>query len=235
MAKRICMRKKSHGRLLVVGDIHGYVDKFENALALADFKSDTDRLVLLGDYVDRGPYSRRVLDKVMGLVSEGAVSLMGNHEKMMLDAMNSVIEGKIDPSAMEQWFANGGEATLRNYRSDREALIEHLDFIKKMPLAHQEDGYVFVHAGVRPGVELKQQRNSDLLWIRDEYFLKYEGPWKIISGHTPTKVLSEAGLVAKEKADQPIVRSHQIFMDTGAAWGGKVTLMDLASGKYWQS
>ena len=226
-------RKKR--RLLVVGDIHGHIDKLEQVLNKAAYVAGKDNLVLLGDYVDRGPRSREVLALVSQLVHSGAIALLGNHEAMMMEAMRGILAGNVNPEHLELWFANGGEATLRSYKDDRESLIAHLELLNTLPLVHEQEKFVFVHAGLKPGVAIEKQRARDLLWIRDEYISNYNGPWKVVSGHTPTNSLSRLGLADIDAPHAPVLKKHQIFMDTGAAWGGKLSVMELHSKNVWQA
>ncbi|MBP2239503.1 fructose-1,6-bisphosphatase [Cytobacillus eiseniae] len=95
--------------MLAISDIHGEIKKFERLLELVQYNKDQDQLLLLGDFVDRGPHSRAVLDKVIQLQSDGAIALIGNHEKMMIDAFCG------DPLNLKRWYYNGGIKTLQNY------------------------------------------------------------------------------------------------------------------------
>ena len=223
-----------------MGDVHGQMEKMRAVLKRAGYRAGIDRLVLLGDYVDRGPCSREVLDFVIRLTSDGAVALKGNHEEMMLSAMQGLAEGRYDPAHVKQWFANGGEATLRSYRDDRECLLKHLEFIKTLPVLHETGEYVFVHAGLRPGIPIEKQKKEDLIWIREEYIEGYDGQWTVVTGHTPTHYLAKQGVGSLEESTAgdewaPVIRPRQIFMDTGAAWGGKLSVMELPGGKFWQA
>lgn len=224
-----------HRRLLAMGDIHGQFDKMQNVLSQADYDPFQDKLVLLGDYVDRGPQSGRVLQEVIRLVAGGAVALYGNHEDMMLRALRNRHKGRLSSVHLEQWFANGGEATLGGYRDDGELLDAHLRFMETLPRWHRESDILFVHAGIRPGLSLEQQAENDLIWIREPYILGYRGPQDIVSGHTPTQYLGRYELFP-DLADtsKPVIREHKIFLDTGAAWGGPLTIMEFPSRTFWQ-
>lgn len=115
------------GRLLVMGDVHGQYEKMLNVLSLCEYRPAVDRLILLGDYVDRGPDSRRVVSEVLRLVQLGAVALYGNHEDLMRQALRNRKQGYLNPVELEQWFANGGETTLDSYRAHASDLDAHLD------------------------------------------------------------------------------------------------------------
>ena len=214
------------GRVYAIGDVHGCAGRLAelHRVIAADIRSDPVRqplLVHVGDYVDRGPDSAEVVRMLrQGPVLPGVptVNLRGNHEQMMLDALTG------DPAKIGHWLDNNGETTLRSWGvlarhpvTEWRAAIPEEDwaFLDGLPLRHQADGYLFVHAGVRPGVRLDRQTEEDLLWIR-EGFLDWHGPYlpeqtalAIVHGHTP-----EA---------RPTVAAHRIGIDTGAVKGGALT------------
>ena len=178
------------GQLIyAVGDIHGRADLL--AALLAKIASDVARregaerrtLVFLGDYIDRGPDSREVVDLLLTGLPSGFNThfLKGNHEAIMLDFLE-------DPSSLAQWLANGADTTLHSYGVDVSALVRksavpeawrraflaslpeaHRDFFDTLELAVSFGDYFFVHAGVRPGVPLDAQRPMDLIWIRSRF------------------------------------------------------------------
>ncbi|MBU8538271.1 metallophosphoesterase [Falsiroseomonas tokyonensis] len=171
-------------------------------------------LIHLGDHVDRGPDSAGVLAMLAappaGLPS---LNLMGNHDQMMLDALAPDATAE----AVELWLANGGAATLESYgarareaRSWNRVPAAHLDLLRACRSHHAAGGYVFVHAGLRPGIALEQQQRMDMLWIR-EPFLSWRGPMPavVVHGHTP--------------AATPEILPHRIGLDTGAVFGGPLT------------
>lgn len=223
-------------RLLVMGDIHGQYKKMLKVLDLSGYNTAKDRLVLLGDYVDRGPEPSRVVKEVIRLVGAGAVALYGNHEDMMRQALNKRLKGRVSADDLEQWFANGGEVTLGDYRANSEELDEHLEFFGTLPCCYEEGGFLFVHAGIRPGIALAQQSKQDLIWIREPYILGYNGPQDVVTGHTPTQYLGRYELFLDiTDFSKPVARQHKIFLDTGAAWGGPLTIMELPSRQFWQA
>ena len=223
-------------RLLVMGDIHGQYEKMQKVLELAAYDPAKDRLVLLGDYVDRGPDSKRVVDAVIRLVASGAVALYGNHEDMMAKALGNRHRSRPAAMDMEQWYANGGEKTIAGYRDNSALLDRHLEFFHSLPRWVETQGILFVHAGIRPGVPVPQQAPQDLIWIREPYILGYQGPQDIVAGHTPIQYLRNYELLPGiEDASKPIVNAHKIFVDTGAAWGGPLTVMELPSLVFWQA
>jgi serine/threonine protein phosphatase 1 len=223
-------------RLLVMGDVHGQYEKMLNVLSLCEYQPSNDRLILLGDYVDRGPDSRRVVSEVLRLVQLGAIALYGNHEDLMRQALRNRKHGYLNPTELEQWFANGGEITLESYRAHASELDAHLAFFADLPRWTEVAGYLCVHAGIRPDRKIEKQAPRDLIWIREEYIEGYRGPQDVVTGHTPVQYLRRfASFEDIEDSTKPLIREHKYFLDTGAAWHGPLTVMDLLSGEYWQA
>jgi serine/threonine protein phosphatase 1 len=216
-------KRTSAGRLIAVGDIHGCIDELD-ALLVALEPSSGDKLVFLGDYIDRGPSPRRVVERLIELRGSGAcetVFLRGNHEDMMLAFLGE--RGRHG----EAFLFNGGRATLASYgipttASGDEARLKipdpHLEFIRGLELKHVEGPFLFVHAGIAPLRSLEDQDEEDLLWIREE-FIRNPHPLRatIIFGHTP----------------QREVLWHlpfKIGLDTGCVYGNKLSCLDFTSG-----
>ncbi len=212
-------------RIYAIGDIHGRADLVVELLEGIRAhegrrpKVAETRLVFLGDYIDRGPASRQVIETLLTGIPEGmrAITLKGNHEDMLLKSL-------ISPAGLDLWCSNGGEATLRSYGIHRssvmggdivEALGPHRRFFDDLALTHEVGDYLFVHAGVRPGVALGAQRPNDLMWIRYD-FLDHRGDFGrfIVHGHTPT-------------TGAPDVRPNRICIDTGAWMTGALTALVL--------
>ena len=209
-------------RVYAVGDVHGCVEQLEalhRAIAhdLADRPVAAALLIHLGDYVDRGPDSAAVVALLAAgppIAGLPTLNLMGNHEHMMLDALASG-----DAEAAGLWLSNGGADTLFSWGVPRQTKpadwaacipLPHLAFLRNLAMTHQEGPYLFVHAGIRPGVRLRQQVREDLLWIR-EPFLSAKGDhgMVVVHGHTPVR--------------EPVVRANRIGIDTGAVMGGALT------------
>lgn len=198
------------GRLVyAVGDVHGRLDALQPLMrqiaedVVASRPAEPAMLVFLGDYVDRGPDSKAVVDLVLGLrthVEFEVRALKGNHEEALLLFLE-------DPSFGAAWMEHGGGPTLASYgvqppaqRTDAEAWAAaskalakalpktHRAFYESLELMVTQGDYAFVHAGVRPGVALEDQAERDLLWIRQE-FIQEPGPHPkvIVHGHTPTE------------------------------------------------
>jgi len=191
---------------------------------------DTERsLIFLGDYIDRGPSSRDVVERLLRdpLPGFAAVRLLGNHEEALLDFLDERSDGL-------DWLSYGGLETLMSYgvplkrfpdTSQRAAELRgalaaavpqaHLDFYRSCSLHHTMGDYVFAHAGVRPGVSLEKQHPADLLWIRDEFLrARVALPGKVVvHGHTICDLPQDLG--------------HRINIDTGAFVSGRLTCLVL--------
>jgi diadenosine tetraphosphatase ApaH/serine/threonine PP2A family protein phosphatase len=220
-----------------IGDIHGRADLLGSLVELieADARGQAGirqrTLVFLGDYVDRGPDSRGVVAELLAGPPEGfeARYLKGNHEALLLNFLD-------DARYLDHWLMNGGEATMRSYGVDTEALARsrarpetwraafaealpqsHLRFFKNLKLSVSLGDYFFVHAGVRPGVPLAVQIEEDLIWIRGP-FLDHASPFGkvVVHGHTPTHL--------------PVVRPNRIGIDTGAIFTDRLTALRLQDG-----
>lgn len=218
-------------RIYAVGDVHGCADRLLALHAaigrdLADRPVADATLLHVGDYIDRGPDSARVVETLIRGPALPAgvrvVNLMGNHEWMMLAA---VALGDADDVAV--WLENGGGETLRSWGVNKDAPVahwpdavprDHLLAIRDLAFHHVQDGYLFVHAGVRPEVPLDRQTRHDLLWTREPFLswdVAEDGPLLpdsalvVVHGHTP-----QAG---------PTVSAHRIGIDTGAVRGGALT------------
>lgn len=214
-----------------VGDVHGRDDLLaelhERIAADAAGRSASRRvLVHLGDYVDRGPASRQVVDRLTQRPLPGfeIVTLMGNHERLLI----GFLEG--DPADAVCWIRNGGAATLASYGVEPptglhgllaayegfvEALPEeHRRFYETRPLTHRVGDYVFVHAGVDPRRPLDDQDERTALWVREPFLNNPE--WMgamIVHGHTPAR--------------EPVIRPNRIGVDTGAFASGVLTALVL--------
>lgn len=201
-----------------IGDIHGCLDKLQRLLDALRYDPTADRLIFLGDYIDRGPESKGVLDLLLHLQRGNAanVFLMGNHEDNFLAYLHAC---QTDAEARywvgEPFFAGGGTATLRSYdpqvryAEDVAALQAvppaHVQFLQALPLYWTDGTFLAVHAGVRPGIPLAEQRPHDLLRIRTPFLQTPHGlTHYVVYGHTPVREV-------KREADK-------IGIDTGACY-----------------
>lgn len=199
-----------------ISDIHGMYEKLLN---LIQEIPENDKIIFLGDYIDRGPESKQVLDLLFKLKNR-AIFLKGNHEDMMIDYIE-----KRGIYAERVWFRNGAAYTLKSFENNIEN--KYIEFIKSLKLYHIEQingqKYLFVHGGVRYGAKLEEQTERDLLWIRSDFYLqnkRYED-YIVIHGHTPTFYIIEEYEVYYHKDENNNIIS--IDVDTGCVYGGKLT------------
>jgi serine/threonine protein phosphatase 1 len=168
---------------------------------------EEDEVVFVGDYVDRGPDSKGVVDYLLTLQGRYTF-LMGNHERMFLD----FLQGK----ERFLFLYNGGEATLESYGGVGSIPAAHLAFLKRLLPYYETDHYLFVHGGIRPGIPLQDQDPMDLLWIREEFYA-YPGryPKTVVFGHTPMR--------------EVLIGEDRIGIDTACVYGNKLTCLVLPS------
>ena len=207
-------------RTFAIGDIHGCLTAFEKVLSIVPFEPG-DTLVTLGDYVDRGPHSCEVIEKLLSLRSEGKlqlITLRGNHEIMMLMAHH-------DKEIIRPWCDAGGDATMASYlhREFPEIPPTHWDFLEKTLPYHETATHIYVHATVDPGLPMNQQPDHMLYWERFWNSSPHISGKTIICGHTP------------QRNGEPREFDHGICIDTFAYGGQYVTCLEPASGRYWQA
>ena len=217
-------------RVYAVGDIHGCAAKLDalHALMAEDAAAAAEprkAIVYLGDYVDRGPDSRGVVDRLAGPPPFEAetVRLLGNHEALMLAALDD--PGDVRAAAV--WLMKGGGAALASWGADPEAPQEawaaalppaHLALLRGLARSARFGGYFFAHAGVRPGVRLDRQDPDDLIWIREPFLSSTADHGAVVvHGHTP--------------AEAVVVRKNRIGLDTGAVYGGRLSCAVLWAGR----
>jgi serine/threonine protein phosphatase 1 len=218
-------------RIYAFGDIHGRADLLKEMFTVIDADLERNPIsrpieVYLGDYIDRGPYSGHTLDLLIERSRQReAVCLKGNHEAYFLEVL-------ADPTKLEGWRNFGGLQTLMSYgiqpslspgAAEQVELIKalteampssHLTFLRELKPSFVCGDFFFVHAGVRPGIPLAEQQESDLLWIREEFLRSDEDFGKfIVHGHTPVR--------------EPELRSNRINIDTGAYATGNLTLLTI--------
>jgi serine/threonine protein phosphatase 1 len=215
----------SSGRTFVVGDIHGCVEEL-NVLLDGICPEATDKLIFLGDYIDRGPSPRSVIERLLRLSREGAqcVFLKGNHEDMFLSYLGrGGLYGDF-------FLRNGGSVTLASYGLEGIAgpvamsrmPEDHLRFLDSLVLTHEHDGFLCVHAGFDPDRPWDNQEAEDLLWIRDKWLPSHHPyPCTVIFGHTPLR----APLI-----DLP----YKIGLDTGLVYSNCLTALELAEMRLFQ-
>lgn len=218
-------------RVYAVGDIHGEIDLLcalqrQMDQDQAAHRTRTHQEIYLGDVVDRGSDTAGVIDALIERRQmRGAICLSGNHEEMMLEAFRSL-------DAFVHWIAVGGLQAVLSYmphllpmvgemdvrdlwdRWRRSMPEEHMAFLHSLSVSHVCGDYLFVHAGLRPGVAMEDQTRHDCLWIRHD-FLNHAEPfgYMVVHGHTPVPF-----------AD---VRGNRIGIDTGAVFSGRLTCLVL--------
>ncbi|MGD9810029.1 MAG: metallophosphoesterase family protein [Sphingobium sp.] len=240
--KRNQARSTGGRRIYAIGDVHGCFDLLVRLLQLIELDQINrppaeTHLVMLGDYVDRGPFSRDVCELLYAMRdSDYFHCLRGNHEQAMLD----VLDGS--PTALRFWLQYGGEETLRSWNIDPE-LVEHAcadpdraaylvsvfrdavpdwltDWLARLPSHIQFDDYLFVHAGVRPKVALDEQSIDDLLWIREPFLSsRARHPWRVVHGHS--------------EGEDVQIKGNRIGIDTGAYRTGILSAVGIEDGAHW--
>lgn len=221
--------------IYAIGDVHGCYDLLLNAeqriLEDAAGFPGAILVILLGDYVDRGPHSREVLEHLCGPTHPQMVriTLCGNHEEGFLKLLQN-------PAVVTEWLRFAGPETLASYGLDVAYILrhggpgafatalaqavpdQHRRLLEELPVMLTVGSFVFVHAGIRPGVPLPEQRDQDLVWIREPFLEKGpQLPFIVIHGHTP--------------ATMPFVGQGRIGIDTGAFATGKLTVLKIAEGR----
>lgn len=214
------------GKIFAIGDIHGCRSKLETLIPRIGIDGDNDTLVFIGDYIDRGPDSKGVIDLVLDLREKlrTVICLKGNHEQMFLEYVCHNMDEDF-------YLFNGGDATIASYgyRATPEGMElnvpeSHMDFFNSLPLWYETDAYIFVHAGLRDRVLLEDQDAHDLLWVRYEFIRSsYDFGKTVVFGHTP---VSHA---------EPLFLPGRIGIDTGAVYGGPLTCVELPLQKVYQA
>ncbi len=218
------------GRTFVIGDIHGCHQALVGLLAEIDPDPAADTIVFLGDYIDRGPDSREVLDEILALQERfpRLIPLMGNHEQMFLDYLAG--RGK------DFFLMAGGLQTLQSYgcaapfeEECRQRIpAAHFRFLRNLLPCWEDAEHIFVHAGLKPGVHLSQQPPEWLLWAREKFLdSSHDFGKHVVFGHTPMP----------EALREP----NRTGIDTGAVYGGSLSclvlperrLVSVACARHW--
>jgi serine/threonine protein phosphatase 1 len=194
-----------------IGDVHGCFAKLDNLLhRCAEYAgSRPHRFVLLGDYIDRGPESRDVIRKLRRLTEQRpgeVICLMGNHEDMLLAAVDK-------PSEVHWWIDNGGDTTLASYgvNSIKDVPTDDIEWIRNRPLSHDDGLRFFVHAGIDPSAPLDRQDRFTMLWTRKRHSDELDPGRFVVHGHTPLR------------SEFPEHRPYRLNLDTGAVFGGPLS------------
>ncbi len=198
-------------RIFAIGDIHGCLDKLQRLMGKLQVAGH-DTIIFLGDYIDRGPDSKGVIDFLLMLKEElpaRFIFLRGNHEVMFLDYLAGINQ--------QAYLYYGGTDTVDSYSGDTGTFSvpeAHRQFFNALESSYETPDYVFVHAGLRPGVPISEQVDEDRLWIRSG-FVNSDYDWgkRVIFGHTPFIV--------------PRIEKNKIGIDTGAVYGRELTCLIL--------
>ncbi|MGB5899418.1 MAG: metallophosphoesterase family protein [Geitlerinemataceae cyanobacterium] len=210
-------------KIIAIGDIHGCSRAFDALLEAIELQGE-DRLITLGDYVDRGADSKGVLDRLVALSETGQlIPLLGNHELMMLEA-------RTDAATEQLWRDCGGEATLQSYGKSGEAVSiadipqHHWNFLEDRCFNwYETDGHFFVHANADPHLPFDRQLSDLLFWKRFGYPEPHFSGKTMVCGHS------------SQKSGLPLNVGHAICIDT-YAWGGSwLTALEVTSGRVWQA
>ena len=223
--------------IFAIGDIHGCLKQLTSLLDKIfnhfNFNKKNDLLVYLGDYIDRGPNSKDVINHILKLQKEkvNSIFLMGNHEQIMIDFVFNKINN------LRYWLNLGTDQTFKSYKIEiaefikdgfeddkmdklRNVLLnklsnEHIHFLKNLKLSHSMGKYLFVHAGINPEKALKDQVKKDFLWSRSDQFFDKNFKFEqiIVHGHTPEK--------------EVINFPYRINIDTGCFFSGKLSCVHL--------
>ena len=183
-------------RYIAITDIHGELKKLESVLSKIDVRDD-DTFVFMGDYIDRGPDSKGVVEKVIEIKEKfNTVCLIGSHEYALLHA-------KQDEYYNFLFWNYGGPETVKSYGGRFENILQtHGDFYRNLQFYYLTDKYLFVHAGIDPSYSLEDQSETDLVYIRSAFYRnKHNLPQKIIFGHT--------------EFDAPLIQEDKICIDLG--------------------
>ena len=216
------MKKETLRRLIAIGDIHGC---YELLLELLErsiiFDPDEDRLVFLGDYLDRGASSKEVVDYVWELKKHypgQIVLLKGNHEDLALRSMLCAEDEDACTNARLLWYLNGGQATVDSFHGIEKARQTLIPFIGTLKLYHETEEHIFVHAGIPYAKSIETASADEILWDRS---FSYNGRKTLIVGHSPKSEIRRVGNI--------------ICLDTGAFMTGKLSAYDVINEKVYQA
>jgi serine/threonine protein phosphatase 1 len=208
-------------RTLAIGDIHGCNVALTNLLKTVQPNRD-DQIIFLGDYIDRGPSSREVIETLLELrKSCSPIFLRGNHEVMILAARNDEVQSNL-------WQSYGGLETLfsygANYKNDLVSVPDsHWTFLEHTERFFETETHIFVHANLEPSLDMPTQPDWLLFWEFFERLQPHKSGKTVVCGHSPQR----SGRIAD--------KGFALCIDTGAAYGGWLACLDVNSGQYWQT
>lgn len=224
-----------HIRYLVISDIHGCYDEFMELLELTNYNPKHDQLILLGDYVDRGKDSKRVLDKVMELVKNGAIAIRGNHDDWFIKFISSP-QFQSNSALINEYLSKGvgGLHTINSYidfdvtKTSMEQIAEkiknnckhHIQFLSQLPYYYETDDYIFVHAGINSTIHDWRNDLIGMSWIRWDFINKPTNLKKqVVFGHTTCKVIHNSNNIWIDK--------DKIGIDGACCFGGQLNCLEI--------
>lgn len=205
-------------RTLVIGDIHGCLTALKTLVESLDLTPD-DKLITLGDYIDRGPDSKGVIDYLLDLKTKhNVITLKGNHELMIAGARN-------DEEELHFWLMNGGITTAESFNADTLDDIpeKYWDFLDDCLLYYETADHIIAHAGLEPNTFLSEQTTDSLCWLRIDETEPHMSGKTLICGHTP------------QRNGKPLRLPHAICIDTHVFGDKWLTCLDIETSNYWQA
>lgn len=197
-----------NNRLIAVGDIHGCFEAFSSILREVEYDGGNDKLILIGDYIDRGNDSYTVVSTIRSMQEqyrENVVCIRGNHEQMAIDAYDGTFT---------DWYHNGYKSTVDSYKKHNEKIDRDIDWFRSLPLYHIEREIIFCHAGLANPL-LQDCSDESLLWSRSWVFADDRKREKrVVFGHTPIK-----------KMEPYVTPSGDLCIDSGCVYGGKLSAL----------
>lgn len=208
-------------RTIAISDIHGCYNELKELLLTletnGEYNKEIDRLVFLGDYVDRGEDSRLVIKYIRELQKDNknVIALMGNHEDMLL---------KYHKGIDDSWLYNGCQETRKSYMGFKEQFNDDIKWMRNLPLYYEDEHFIYVHAGVDINKPLEEQNKYTLLWVREDFIYSTKEYYKrVVFGHSPTLNLG---------SDVPVYTfTKNIDIDTGCVYGGALSALIIEDDK----
>lgn len=203
----------------LIGDIHGCATELQELLNILP---KDEELIFLGDYIDRGPDSKGVVDLLLK-EKDRSTFLIGNHEDMMLKSFQSVTAWEIPSNSSDRilWIRNGGRKSLDSYKTSHNPKaipVDHWRFFNNLERYYENDDLIAVHASFEIGVPMEEQKEEVLIWERpDNFFLNFNHDKKIYYGHTLTWLIDPEGRA------EPVEINQTVGLDTGCVFGGALS------------
>lgn len=215
-------------RTIVISDIHGCYNELKNLLTKLEtnkkYQKGVDRLIFLGDYIDRGKDSAKVIEFIRKLQNDydNVIALKGNHEDMCVNFFRY---------GDKTWKFNGDKSTTKSYKGYG-GILRDINWMENLPLYYEDEYFIYVHAGINPTKPLDKQSEYDLLWVRQPFIYSLESfDKKVIFGHSPAQLINES--------DKPYYTyAGNIGIDTGCVFGGCLTALIIEDDEvtgFWQT